>query len=63
MCGLLGGLRRREVLAGEVEYVVRHFHERGRNKVVENLLDLGVFLQVLIVLVGNRFLRKEGADA
>jgi hypothetical protein len=63
VCGLLGGLWRREVLAGEVEYVVRRFHERGRNKVVEDLLDLGVFLQVLVVLVGDRFLRKEGADA
>ena len=63
MCGLIGGLRRREVLAGEVEYVVRHFHKRGRNKVDEDLLDLGVFLQVLVVLVGDRLLRKEGADA
>ena len=62
-CGLLGGFRRREVLTGEVENVLRHLHEGGRDEVVEYLLDLRVALQVLVVIVGDRFLRKEGANA
>ena len=51
------------MLTGEVENVLRHLHEGGRDEVVEYLLDLRVALQVLVVIVGDRFLRKEGANA
>ena len=47
------------MLAGEVEYVVRLLHEGGRNEVVEDLLDFGVLLQVLVVLLGDRFLQRR----
>ena len=52
-----GGVGRGEVLPRELEHVCRHLHEGRGDKVVDNLLDLGVPLQVLGVLTSDGVLR------